>query len=170
MVRVLPNPRRRRPIDKRRAGQFHEDVRVRSRRIALVAVLLTCVGALGACGNEDEAAPSRAAGGASTTPSTTFEQRTHDVWETGDDARDSVTKVTGVLRGGDPQACISIEVEGVGHPVTWPPGSTRTDEGITVGEHLYRFDQEATFSVIQDYEGPQRLVSCVTVRAWLVTQ
>jgi hypothetical protein len=76
--------------------------------------------------------------------------------------------VTGVLRQGDPSACTVIEIDGVEHAVTWPPGTRRTEQGVSVGGDLYRFDQKRDFAVVQDYDGPQRPVTCVTTRAWLV--
>ena len=144
---------------------------MRSSRAALVAVLIATAVSAFACGDgDDNGAAGTTSDGSSTTSTTSFEERTHDTWRDGDDRLGSVSKVVGIIRRGDPPACTRIEVEGGRQAVTWPPGSSRSDEGVAVGNHLYRFDQEDEFSVIKDYDGPQRVVTCLTVRAWLVTR
>lgn len=131
--------------------------------MTLVAFLLVAAAASAGCGSDDGATPND---GGSSTSVTSFEERTFDTWRVGDDARGSAIRVTGTLR--QTGACSQIEIGSEQHAVTWPPGTRRTKAGISTGDHLYRFDHESEFSVVKDYDGPQRPVTCLTTEAWLV--
>jgi hypothetical protein len=136
------------------------------RALAATLVLGLVTGAM-ACSGGD-------AGGASpdgTTASSTvtsFAERTIDTWNVGDDEKGSEARVSGVLR--QDGACSTIEIAGHRQAVTWPPGSSRTDQGIRVGELVHQFDEVSEFTVVQGYDGPSRPVTCVTATAWLVTK
>jgi len=133
----------------------------------VVAVAVSIVLPLAGCADDDDRdAPPRA------TPTSvmSFGNRTIDTWPAGDDSSGTVTRVSGVLRKGVPDPCVRIEADGSRHAVTWPPGSVRSDAGITVGSHMYRFDEKSTFTVIEDYKGPSRPVTCIATTAWMVVE
>lgn len=144
-------------------------MRVNVRQLTLTAVLLAIAAGAAACGadGDDDA---QAGGSGATTSINSFEERTFDTWRVGDVDGRTGTVVTGILREGEPEACTFLEIEGESHAVSWPPGSTRTDDGISVGGQVYHFGEEGEFVVVQDYDGPQRPVTCVTTTAWLVVE
>jgi hypothetical protein len=144
-----------------------EDESVSLRTVfAASLVLLLSVGAMACSGGDaGEGSPH---GTTASSSVTSFAERTIDTWHVGDDAKGAAAHVSGILR--QDGACSTIEIDGHQQAVTWPPGSSRTDEGIRVGELVHPFDKESQFTVVQGYNGPQRPVTCVTATAWLVTK
>lgn len=142
-----------------------KDSAVRVRHFLVVAVAVLVCGACGLGGNGTQV---RGTSSEASTSMTAFEDRTFDTWHVGDDSGRSTSEVTGVLKQSD--GCSEVEIDGKRHAVTWPPATSRSAEGISVGGHLYRFDEPSKFEVIKGYDGEQRPVSCVTATAWLVVR